>query len=195
MCVREPVAQTSDFGFSRIMSYIRPRGSVEASWTARKEAKRGGKNEIALPEEEVNADSMCRAMFTVDNLDSCDHEKMKSRDGSCGSVYETENKAASSMQGTRRHALFEAAEVGDLRAECNDDVLDMTNAETQVQERLESVLPELAQGQLTKSRRTAPWRKSAWTLTDTVKKAQVPSMNARASDNGINTRELDKEDT
>ena len=93
------------------MSYIRPRGSVGAAWTARKEAKRGEKNETALPEEEVNANSMCRAMFTVDNLgkiqDSCDHEKKKSRDGSCGSVYETENKAASSMQETRRHALFQ----------------------------------------------------------------------------------------
>ena len=55
-CIQKPIARSSDSGvdgfFARSMSCIRPRGSVGAAWQTRKEAKTGGKNERALPQDE-----------------------------------------------------------------------------------------------------------------------------------------------
>ena len=56
--------------------YIQPCGSLGVAWTAEEEAKSVRKNETALPKEEVEADSIGNAMFTVNNVgkiqDSCD---------------------------------------------------------------------------------------------------------------------------
>ena len=85
LCIRKPTARSSDSGVdvfvARNMPCIRPRGSVGAAWTTRKDAKTGGKNETAFPKEDVKTDSIGDAIFTVNNVgtiqDSCDLKKKK----------------------------------------------------------------------------------------------------------------------
>ena len=87
--------------FARSMSGVRPRGSVGAAWQGRKEAKTGGKDETALPKEEPKADTVGDTALTVDCVirtqNSCELEGKKIFKGSGGSVYETANKDAGSV--------------------------------------------------------------------------------------------------
>ena len=98
-CVGEPNARSSGLGISRIMSYIRPCGSVGAAWTARKEAKSGGKNKTALPKEEVKGDSIGDAMFTVKILGKI--QILRERRSAYGRAI------LSTRQRTRRQSLLE----------------------------------------------------------------------------------------